>query len=105
MDDECVLLPGASPLAPDDSCRNGEDYWYERTAYRKISYSTCEGGDRIDQGTQYLCSDIQVPDHIIDHSTMFWIMVILFPFVATTALVVAWWYNKSKMARGRVTST
>lgn len=99
MDGECVLLPGASPLAPDNLCRNGEDYWYERTAYRKIGYSTCEGGDRIDQGTQHLCPDIQVPDHIIGYSTMFWIMVILFP-IAITTLVVAWWYYKSKMARG-----
>ncbi|KAG2146361.1 hypothetical protein DEU56DRAFT_971534 [Suillus clintonianus] len=128
-DGKCVLIPGASPLAPNDSCRNREDYWYERTAYRKVSYSTCEGGDRIDQGTQHLCPDIpnpdipnpdipnpdipspdipnsdipnpDIPNHNLGHSVMFWMMVILFPFVIT-ALAVAWWYNKSKMARGSI---
>jgi hypothetical protein len=98
---ECVLVPGTSPRTSDDSCRNGEDYWYERTAYRKVLYSTCEGGNRIDRGTQHLCHDIQVPDHISVHDAMFWIMVILFPFAITALVVAAWrWYNKSRMARG-----
>ncbi|KAG1774364.1 hypothetical protein EV702DRAFT_533144 [Suillus placidus] len=98
---ECVLVSGTRPLPSDDSCRNGEDYWYERTAYRKVLYSTCEGGDRIDRGTQHLCPGVQVPDHILGHSTMFWIMMILIS--AITALVVVWWwYNKSKMARGAI---
>ncbi|KAG2031911.1 vacuolar protein sorting/targeting protein 10 [Suillus americanus] len=101
-DGECVLVPGMSPLPSDDSCRNGQDYWYERTAYRKVQYSTCEGGDRIDRGMQHLCPDIQVPDHIPGHDAIFWTMVIVFP-IAITALIVAWWwYNKRKMARGRV---
>ncbi|KAG2031915.1 hypothetical protein BDR03DRAFT_904419 [Suillus americanus] len=91
-----------SPLPSDDSCRNGEDYWYERTAYRKVQYSTCEGGDRIDRGMQHLCPDIQVPDHIPGHDAIFWTMVIVFP-IAITALIVAWWwYNKRKMARGAI---
>ncbi|KAG1874332.1 hypothetical protein F4604DRAFT_2009684 [Suillus subluteus] len=88
---ECVLLLGASPLPPDDSCRDREDYWYERTTYRKVPYSTCEGGDRIDRGTRHLCPDIQVPDHIPGHGAMFWTMVIVFP-IAITALFVAWWW-------------
>ncbi|KAG2143753.1 uncharacterized protein EDB93DRAFT_1321681 [Suillus bovinus] len=92
---ECVLVPGTIPRPPDDSCRNGEDYWYERTAYRKVHYSTCEGGDRIDRGTAHLCPGIN------GHSAMFWMMVILFPF-AITALVAWWWYNKSGMARGTI---
>ncbi|KAG1874291.1 hypothetical protein F4604DRAFT_1763753 [Suillus subluteus] len=93
--DECVLVPGTNSLPSDDSCRNGEDYWYERTAYRKVDYSTCEGGDRIDRGTQHLCPGIN------GHSAMFWMMVILFPF-AITALVAWWWYSKSGMARGTI---
>ncbi|KAG2093136.1 uncharacterized protein F5147DRAFT_755284 [Suillus discolor] len=102
-DGECDLIPGASLLAPDDSCRDGEDYWYERTAYRKVVYSTCEGGDRIDQGTQHPCPDIQVPDHATSgHRTMFWIMVILVSFTITALVVAWWWYNKSKMARGAI---
>ena len=36
---ECVLVPGTQPLSDDDSvCRAGDEYWYERTAYRKIPY-------------------------------------------------------------------
>ncbi|KAG2141838.1 hypothetical protein DEU56DRAFT_267583 [Suillus clintonianus] len=94
-DDECVLVSGTSPLAPDDSCRNGDDYWYEGTAYRKVAYSTCEGGDRIDRGTAHLCPGIK------GHSAFFWMMVIIFPF-AITALVAWWWYSKSGMARGTI---
>ncbi|KAG1738539.1 hypothetical protein EDB19DRAFT_1714235 [Suillus lakei] len=92
---ECVLVPGMNSRPSDDSCRNGEDYWYDRTAYRKVYYSTCEGGDRIDRGTQHLCPGIN------GHSAMFWMVVILFPFVIT-ALVAWWWYSKSGMARGTI---
>jgi photosystem II stability/assembly factor-like uncharacterized protein len=92
---ECVLVPGTNARPSDDSCRNGEDYWYERTPYRKVLYSTCEGGDRIDQGTRHLCPGIN------GHSAMFWMIVILFPFVIT-ALVAWWWYSKSGMARGTI---
>lgn len=84
-----------NPRPADDSCRYGEDYWYDRTAYHKVLYSTCEGGDRIDRGTAHLCPGIK------GHSTMFWMMVILFPF-AITALISWWWYKKSGLARGRV---
>ncbi|KAG1846680.1 Oligoxyloglucan reducing end-specific cellobiohydrolase [Suillus tomentosus] len=95
---QCVLVPGMTARPPDDSCRNGEDYWYEPTAYRKVDYSSCEGGDRIDRGTRHLCPGIN------GHSAIFWMMVILFPF-AITALVAWWWYSKSGMARGQVKST
>lgn len=90
---ECVLVPGMIPRLPDDSCRNGEDYWYDRTAYRKVLYSTCEGGERIDRDTPHLFPGIN------GHSAIFWMMVMLFPF-AITALVAWWWYTKSGMARG-----
>ncbi|KAJ7444437.1 Oligoxyloglucan reducing end-specific cellobiohydrolase [Mycena latifolia] len=52
--DECVLIPGATPLPNDDSCID-EDYWYERTAYRRISWSSCEGGENLDQGIRHRC--------------------------------------------------
>ncbi|KAF8208428.1 hypothetical protein K438DRAFT_1712117 [Mycena galopus ATCC 62051] len=45
--DQCARIPGP-PLAPSGSCTMGEKYWYER-AYRKISYSSCEGGETLDQ--------------------------------------------------------
>jgi len=92
---ECVLVPGMAAQPADDSSCNTEDYWYDRTAFRKVLYSTCEGGDRIDRGASHLCPGIK------GHSAMFWMLVILFPF-AMTALVAWWWYKKSGMARGQV---
>ncbi|KAJ7695034.1 vacuolar protein sorting/targeting protein 10 [Mycena rosella] len=93
--DECVLAPGTTPLADDSSCRNGDDYWYERTAYRKISYSECEGGDRPDQGTKHQCPGFA------GHSGFFWFMVILFPIIFV-GLVAYWYYNRSGLARGTI---
>lgn len=55
---ECVLVEGAVALARDTSaeqCVGFEQYWYERTAYRKIPYSSCEGGERPDRGTRHAC--------------------------------------------------
>jgi len=94
-DGKCVPVPGTSPLPNDDSCRGDEEYWYERTAYRKITHSSCEGGNRLDHGTQHLCPGIR------GHSALFWTMVFSFPF-AITALVAWWWYKKSGLARGYV---
>lgn len=94
---ECVPVPGTSSRPDDDSCHGDEEYWYERTAYRKISHSSCEGGERPDRGTQHLCPGIR------GHSTLFWTMVFLFPF-AITALITWWWYKKSGLARGYVSS-
>ncbi|KAG2114629.1 uncharacterized protein F5147DRAFT_834477 [Suillus discolor] len=89
---KCVLVPGTTPRPPDDSCRNGEDYWYERTPYHKVLYSTCEGGNRIDRGTQHLCPGIN------GHGKIFWTMVILLPF--EIAALVAWWWYKGRTAKG-----
>jgi len=93
--DECVLSPGTTPLSPDDSCRGDEDYWYERTAYRKMSFSTCEGGERPDRGTRHQCPGFA------GHSGFFWFMVILFP-IMFVALVAWWYYNNSGLARGTI---
>ncbi|KAJ7065213.1 vacuolar protein sorting/targeting protein 10 [Mycena amicta] len=93
--DVCVLSPGMSPMPPDDSCRNGEDYWYERTEYRKISYSTCEGGDRPDQGMRHQCPGFK------GHSGFFWFMVLVLP-LAFVALVGYWYYQNSGLARGTI---
>ncbi|KAG6381823.1 hypothetical protein JVT61DRAFT_432 [Boletus reticuloceps] len=91
----CMPVPATLPLADDDSCRDNEEYWYERTAYRKVAHSSCEGGDRIDRGTRHFCPGIR------GHGAFFWTMVFLFPF-AITALVVWWWYQKSGLARGTI---
>ncbi|GJJ15988.1 hypothetical protein Clacol_010267 [Clathrus columnatus] len=56
-DGECVLIPGMTPLPSDDSvCRNDDvDFWYDRTAYRKIPHSSCTGGKRPDRGAEHIC--------------------------------------------------
>ncbi|KAF7317890.1 Sortilin [Mycena kentingensis (nom. inval.)] len=93
--DECVLSPGMSPIPPDDACRNGEEFWYDRTAYRKIAYSSCEGGNRIDRGTEHRCPGFG------GHSGFFWLMMFLIPggFVA---LIGWWYYQNSGLARGNI---
>ncbi|KAH7908483.1 hypothetical protein BJ138DRAFT_352183 [Hygrophoropsis aurantiaca] len=94
-DGQCVLVPSMSPRPDDDSCRNGEEYWYERTAYHKVLYSSCEAGIRPDRGTAHRCPGIR------GHSAFFWIMVVLFPF-AVTGVTVYWWYRNGGFARGAI---
>ncbi|THU94129.1 vacuolar protein sorting/targeting protein 10 [Dendrothele bispora CBS 962.96] len=94
---ECVLYEGLQPLDndPDAQCATGEDYWYERTAYRKIPYSSCEGGDRKDRGKSHPCPGFG------GHSALFWWFIILIPF-AFTGLVALWYYRRSGLARGNI---
>jgi hypothetical protein len=92
---KCVLVPGTTPLPDDDSCRDDEDYWYERTAYRKIPYSSCEDGERPDRGPRHLCFGIRA------HGALFWWSIILLPFMFT-ALVAYWYYRRMGLARGYV---
>ncbi|KAG9313252.1 hypothetical protein JVU11DRAFT_6715 [Chiua virens] len=87
-DGKCVAVSGTTPLADDDSCRNNEEYWYERTPYRKVTHSSCEGGNRLDRGTQHFCPGIK------GHSCF------LLDYV--TALLSWWWYKKSGLARGTI---
>ena len=93
--DECVLVPGTEPLLNDDSCKNGDQYWYERTAYRLIPYSSCEGGDRPDRGPRHVCPGFGA------HGAWFWLFIILIPF-AFTALVGYYYYRRSGLKRGLV---
>lgn len=90
-----MLVPGAVALPddPDAQCRDGDDYWYERTAYRKIPYSTCENGERPDRGKQHVCPGIKA------HGAAFWIFVVIIPF-AFTSLVGYWYYRRMGLARG-----
>ncbi|KAF8638219.1 hypothetical protein AX17_002368 [Amanita inopinata Kibby_2008] len=93
--DECVLVPGTVPLPDDDSCRNGEDYWYDRTPYRRIPYSSCEGGDTRHLGARHVCPGLKA------HGALFWMFVIMIPF-AFTALVGYYYYRRGGMARGTI---
>ena len=93
--DECVLVPGTKPLADDDSCENGEEYWYERTPYRIIPYSSCADGDRPDRGIAHRCPGFS------SRSGWFWMFMLLIPF-AFTSLVGYYYYRRSGLARGCV---
>lgn len=93
MNGECVLVSGLQPRQDDDSCKGDDDYWYERTAYRKIPHSSCEGGMRLDRGSPHICPGFRA------HSAFFWIMVFVLPF-GFTALIGYWYYRRSGMARG-----
>lgn len=95
--DQCVLVPGTTPLPDDDSCKDDEEYWYERTAYRLIPYSSCAGGKRLDRGAEHQCPGFKA------HGTFFWLFVLLIPF-GFTALVGYYYYRRSGLARGYVFS-
>ncbi|KAF8894237.1 vacuolar protein sorting/targeting protein 10 [Gymnopilus junonius] len=93
--DECVLVPGTTPLSDDDSCSNGEGYWYERTPYRKIPYSSCVGGERPDRGKEHVCPGFK------SKSGWFWFFMLAIPFIFT-ALVGYYYYRRSGLARGTI---
>ncbi|KAF8634658.1 hypothetical protein AX15_000797 [Amanita polypyramis BW_CC] len=93
--DECVPVPGTTPRADDDSCKNGEDYWYELTPYRKISFTSCEGGDTRHLGARHVCPGFK------SHGALFWMFIIMIPF-AFTALVGWYYYRRSGLSRGTI---
>lgn len=87
---ECVLVEGASPLPKDTSyeqCDGYEKHWYERTAYRKIPYSSCQNGDRPDHGKEHDCPYSYSTG---GHGIFFWGSVIILPFAC--AGLVVWWF-------------
>lgn len=96
-DGKCVLVPGRSPLPDDTTCQPDTDSWFERTAYRRIPHSSCEGGVRLDRGKEHLCPGLK------GHGFFFWLFVLMLPF-AFVALGVTWWYRRSGMATGYISS-
>ena len=90
---ECVLVPGAQPLSNDDSCPDDAEFWYERTAYRKIPKSSCVGGERPDRGAEHVCPGFKA------HNSGFWLTIFSIPF-GFTALVAFWYYRRSGYRRG-----
>ena len=91
--DECVLVPGTTPLLDDESCKDGAEYWYERTPYRLIPYSSCVDGDRRDRGKAHRCPGFN------SKGPLFWFMILLMPF-GFTALVAYYYFRRSGRARG-----
>ncbi|KAF8489994.1 Oligoxyloglucan reducing end-specific cellobiohydrolase [Russula emetica] len=94
-DGKCVLSEGTKPLPDDDSCRGGAEYWYERTAYRRIPHSSCEDGERPDRGRRHYCPGVS------GHGFFFWMFVLVVPF-AFTWLVASWYYKRSGRATGTI---
>lgn len=90
---DCVLVSGAQPLPDDDSCPGDAEFWYERTAYRKIPKSSCEGDKRPDRGARHDCPGFRA------HNAGFWLAIFLIPF-GFTALVAFWYYRRSGYRRG-----
>ncbi|KAI0083178.1 hypothetical protein BDY19DRAFT_900717, partial [Irpex rosettiformis] len=70
-------------------------FWYERTPYRKVSISSCEGGLRLDQGTAHRCSEIK------GHGFFFWLFILAIPCLFA-GLMGYWFYHKSSLARGTI---
>ncbi|KAJ7733832.1 hypothetical protein B0H14DRAFT_3517289 [Mycena olivaceomarginata] len=87
--DACVLTPGATPLPNEPSCQDGEDYWYERTPYRKISFSSCEGGAYLDQGARHPCPRPRAAGH--GGSSVSWFSVIILCLMIPVAVALGAW--------------
>ena len=90
----CVLFEGASALSIDtveEQCDGFTSTWYERTPYRKIPYSSCEGGERPDRGKAHAC-----PGLVGNRSlgALFWGSVAILPF-ALAGLAGYYWYHKA----------
>ncbi|WWD19083.1 hypothetical protein CI109_103541 [Kwoniella shandongensis] len=87
----CVLVDGASALSSDtewEQCDGFSQYWYERTPYRKIPYSSCEGGERPDRGRRHECPGLIGGSAGL--SGLFWGSVAILPFAF--AGLAGWWY-------------
>ncbi|EJU03910.1 Oligoxyloglucan reducing end-specific cellobiohydrolase [Dacryopinax primogenitus] len=94
---ECVLVAGAEPLPSSmaDQCMNGEEFWYDRTAYRKIPFSTCEGGEQLNLGKRHDCPGLQ------GKSFFFWLSVIVLP-AGLVSLLAYWFYKRSGHMKGTI---
>jgi hypothetical protein len=89
----CVLVEGAAALTLDTSEEQCDGYttsWYERTAYRKIPYSSCEGGERPDRGKQHACPGLIGGGGL---GGLFWGSVAILPF-ACAGVAGWWWFTK-----------
>ncbi|KAJ7788937.1 hypothetical protein B0H14DRAFT_3095034 [Mycena olivaceomarginata] len=87
-EDDCVLAPGTSPLPNENTCQDDAEYWYERTAYRKIAFSSCKDGERLDQGLRHPC--IRSNN---GHGWFFWFVVLMAPLVLVA--LAGYWYSRN----------
>ncbi|GAA6062486.1 hypothetical protein JCM10212_001859 [Sporobolomyces blumeae] len=91
---ECVLVPGATPLEADQTCKWDQPFWYDRTAYRKIPHSQCEGGLALDKGSAHVCPGNKT------RSGFFWATIAVLPF-GIAALAAIWW-TRRRGGKGRI---
>jgi hypothetical protein len=62
---------------------------------RKIPYSSCEGGLRLDRGRQHVCPAAR------RHGALWWATVIVTPFMFA-GLIGCWWLRRRGGAGGRI---
>jgi hypothetical protein len=91
-----ILIAEHAPSQHEDSCIDGQEDWYERTAYRKIAHSSCEGGVRLDRGTRHQCGSTGVS---AGHEVVFWWAVSTIPLMVIGMVMIAWWYRKHTSRR------
>lgn len=84
---KCVLVPGAAPLASEPNCAWNQSFWHERTEFRKIPYSSCEGGIQLDKGRQHICP------HASKHGVFWWGSVVVAPAILF-GLGGFWWMRR-----------
>jgi hypothetical protein len=89
-----VLVEGAVALSSNteyEQCDGYSTSWYERTAYRKIPHSSCEGGTRPDRGKEHACPGILRQGGAL--GGLFWGSMAILPF-AVAGLAGWWWFTK-----------
>ncbi|KAG0144537.1 hypothetical protein CROQUDRAFT_108449 [Cronartium quercuum f. sp. fusiforme G11] len=85
---ECVLENGAKPLINSESnCNWNDTYWYDRTPFRKIPYSSCEGGIELDKGSQHICPASR------NHGFFWWTTFVVVPALGV-GLGGFWWMRR-----------
>ncbi|KAI9613309.1 hypothetical protein H4Q26_009909 [Puccinia striiformis f. sp. tritici PST-130] len=90
---KCTLVPGASPLASEPNCAWNESFWHERTEFRKIPYSSCEGGVQLDKGRQHICPNAS------GHGVFWWGTVVVAPAILF-GLGGFWWMRRRASGEG-----
>lgn len=89
----CVLVEGTEPLVNDPAGQcatpGGDGYWYERTAYRKVPMSKCEGGQRLDRGEGHSCGA-----SLSGHGLFWWLSILVLPLLCGAVLAYYWTHSQ-----------
>jgi hypothetical protein len=84
----CILHPGVLPLE-NKNCSGVEEIIWERTAYRKIPNSDCEGGDEPYKGKKVICSG-----HGLSAGS--WLLIFALPLSGAGLVAFCWYRRKSQ---------